>query len=59
MQTLAAAVLATILYIYGGKPFYMGAKDEFNSKAPGMMSLITLGITVFMPIVFTQWLLDM
>ncbi|MFZ2850080.1 MAG: copper-translocating P-type ATPase TcrB, partial [Lactococcus raffinolactis] len=23
-----------------------GAKDEFNSKAPGMMSLITLGITV-------------
>ena len=41
-----AAVLATILYIYGGKPFYMGAKDEFNSKAPGMMSLITLGITV-------------
>lgn len=43
---VVAAVLATILYIYGGKPFYMGAKDEFNSKAPGMMSLITLGITV-------------
>ena len=43
---VVAVVLATILYIYGGKPFYMGAKDEFNSKAPGMMSLITLGITV-------------
>ena len=43
---VVAAVLATILYIYGGKPFYMGAKDEFNSKAPGMMSLITSGITV-------------
>lgn len=43
---VVAAVLATILYIYGGKPFYMGAKDEFNSKDPGMMSLITLGITV-------------
>ena len=43
---VVAAVLATILYIYGGRPFYMGAKDEFNSKAPGMMSLITLGITV-------------
>lgn len=43
---VVVAVLATILYIYGGKPFYMGAKDEFNSKAPGMMSLITLGITV-------------
>ncbi|MDT2769116.1 copper-translocating P-type ATPase TcrB, partial [Globicatella sulfidifaciens] len=43
---VVAAILATILYIYGGKPFYMGAKDEFKSKAPGMMSLITLGITV-------------
>lgn len=43
---VVAAVLATILYIYGGKPFYMGAKDEFHSKTPGMMSLITLGITV-------------
>ncbi|MBS7886545.1 cadmium-translocating P-type ATPase [Streptococcus suis] len=43
---VVAAVLATILYIFGGIPFYMGAKDEFNSKAPGMMSLITLGITV-------------
>lgn len=43
---VVAAVLATILYIFGGKPFYMGAKDEFNSKASGMMSLITLGITV-------------
>jgi Cu2+-exporting ATPase len=43
---VVAAVLATILYLYGGKPFYMGAKDEFMSKAPGMMSLITLGITV-------------
>ena len=43
---VVAAVLATILYIFGGKPFLMGAKDEFDSKVPGMMSLITLGITV-------------
>lgn len=43
---VVAAVLSTILYFYGGKPFYMGAKDEFKSKAPGMMALITLGITV-------------
>lgn len=43
---IVAAVLATILYIYGGKPFYMGARDEFKQKAPGMMALITLGITV-------------
>nr|WP_091898593.1 copper-translocating P-type ATPase [Marinilactibacillus piezotolerans] len=43
---VVAAVLSTILYFYGGKPFYMGAKDEFKSKAPGMMALIALGITV-------------
>lgn len=43
---IVAAVLATILYIYGGKPFYMGARDEWKQKAPGMMALITLGITV-------------
>jgi len=41
-----AAVLSTILIIYGGKPFYMGAIDEFKQKDPGMMSLITLGIGV-------------
>lgn len=40
------AVIGSILYFYGGKPFFSGAKTEFQTKKPGMMSLITLGITV-------------
>ena len=40
------SILATILIIYGGKPFYMGAMDEFKKKVPGMMALVTLGIGV-------------
>ncbi|WP_444541828.1 copper-translocating P-type ATPase [Apilactobacillus xinyiensis] len=40
------AILSTILFVYGGKPFFSGAKGEFSSKKPGMMSLIALGITV-------------
>ncbi|WP_277631371.1 heavy metal translocating P-type ATPase [Atopococcus tabaci] len=43
---IVAAVLATVLFFYGGKPFYQGALDEFKQKEPGMMALITLGITV-------------
>jgi len=38
--------LATILYVYGGKPFLTGAKDELKKKSPAMMTLITLSITV-------------
>lgn len=43
---IVVAVLATILFVYGGKPFYQGARDEFKDSAPGMMALITLGISV-------------
>lgn len=43
---ISVVLLSTILYIYGGKPFYMGAIDEFKEKAPGMMALVTLGISV-------------
>ncbi|WP_210619419.1 heavy metal translocating P-type ATPase [Mammaliicoccus lentus] len=39
-------ILATILFFYGGKPFITGAKDEILSKKPGMMTLVTLGISV-------------
>ncbi len=39
-------ILATILFIYGGQPFLVGAKDEIASKKPGMMTLVTLGISV-------------
>lgn len=38
--------LSTILYIYGGKPFLTGARDELKKKSPVMMTLIALSITV-------------
>lgn len=38
--------LSTILFIYGGKPFFTGARDELSEKSPAMMTLIALAITV-------------
>lgn len=38
--------LSTILFIYGGKPFLTGARDELKKKSPAMMTLIALSITV-------------
>ncbi|WP_414151653.1 copper-translocating P-type ATPase [Acetobacterium carbinolicum] len=38
--------LSTILFIYGGKPFLTGARDELKKKTPAMMTLIALSITV-------------
>lgn len=38
--------LSTILFIYGGKPFLAGAKDELKDKSPAMMTLIALAIIV-------------
>ncbi len=38
--------LSTILSIYGGKPFFQGAKDEVKAKEPGMMTLIAFAVTV-------------
>ena len=38
--------LSTVLYVYGGKPFLNGAKDELKKKSPAMMTLIALSITV-------------
>ncbi|WP_222433233.1 copper-translocating P-type ATPase [Planomicrobium sp. CPCC 101079] len=43
---ILVAVLATILLVYGGKPFFQGAVAEFKQKAPGMMALVSLGISV-------------
>lgn len=39
-------ILATVLLVYGGKPFYQGAKQELQQKSPGMMTLIAMGISV-------------
>ena len=43
---IVVAIASTILLIYGGKPFYQGAINEFKQKAPGMMALVSLGVGV-------------
>ncbi|WP_191982516.1 heavy metal translocating P-type ATPase [Levilactobacillus brevis] len=40
------AILGTILFIYGGAPFFSGAKAELQMKQPAMMTLITMGVGV-------------
>lgn len=39
-------VLATILFVYGGGVFLQGAARELRSGGPGMMTLISLAISV-------------
>ncbi|KAA0978985.1 heavy metal translocating P-type ATPase [Paeniglutamicibacter gangotriensis] len=39
-------ILGTVMYIWGGRPFLSGARDEIKARKPGMMLLIALGITV-------------
>lgn len=41
-----APLLGTVMYVWGGKPFLSGGLSELRSRAPGMMLLISLGITV-------------
>ncbi len=38
--------LSTIVYVYGGWPFLKGLFDEVRGKAPGMMTLIGMAISV-------------
>lgn len=38
--------LSTSVYLYGGWPFLKGLVDELRTKAPAMMTLIALAITV-------------
>ncbi|MGD2084251.1 MAG: copper-translocating P-type ATPase [Chromatiales bacterium] len=38
--------LATIVYFYGGWPFLTGLASELRQRAPGMMTLIALAVTV-------------
>lgn len=40
------AVLGTVIFFYGGLVFLKGAKNELADKQPGMMTLISLAITV-------------
>jgi len=39
-------VLSSIVFFYGGWPFFKGLIDEMKDKAPGMMTLIAMAITV-------------
>ncbi|MGX1599087.1 heavy metal translocating P-type ATPase [Dietzia maris] len=41
-----APVLGTVMYVWGGRPFLTGGVDELRERQPGMMLLISLGITV-------------
>lgn len=38
--------LATVIFFYGGWPFLKGLVKELKKKAPGMMTLIAIAITV-------------
>jgi len=38
--------LATLIYFYGGYPFFVGLRDEFRKRQPGMMTLVAVAITV-------------
>ena len=40
------AVFGTAVFIYGGTPFIKGAGSELRDRAPGMMTLIALAISV-------------
>lgn len=40
------AILGTVLFIYGGAPFFSGAKAEIQMKRPAMMTLISMGVGV-------------
>jgi len=41
-----AAVFGTVVYFYGGWPFLQGGYRELRDRLPGMMTLISLAITV-------------
>ena len=43
---LIPAVLGTIVFVYGGLVFLRGGRDELRTRQPGMMTLISLAISV-------------
>jgi len=40
------ALFGTIVFLYGGQPFLKGAVSELRDRLPGMMTLISLAISV-------------
>jgi Cu2+-exporting ATPase len=45
-DSYAAAVLGTVVFLYGGLVFLRGAQGELADRTPGMMTLISLAIVV-------------
>ena len=45
-DTVLAAVLGTVVFVYGGLVFLRGARGEVADRTPGMMTLISLAIVV-------------
>ena len=43
---LLQLLLGSIIFFYGGSPFFSGARGELKAHKPAMMTLIALGITV-------------
>jgi len=39
-------IISTIIFIYGGMPFFKGFVSEMKKREPGMMTLITFAISV-------------
>ncbi|MFV0465246.1 MAG: copper-translocating P-type ATPase [Lachnospiraceae bacterium] len=45
-DSLILFVISTFLFLYGGRPFVKGAKEELKQKSPAMMTLIAFAISV-------------
>ena len=57
--SLVPFVLATVIFIYGGSVFLRSAVGEIRARAPGMMTLVSLGIsTAYIYSVATTFVLD-
>lgn len=40
------SLLSSVVYFYGGWPFFVGLKDEIKSRSLGMMTLVAVAVTV-------------
>nr|WP_235809201.1 copper-translocating P-type ATPase [Secundilactobacillus collinoides] len=40
------ALIGSFIFVYGGQPFFSGAREELKTHQPAMMTLITMGISV-------------
>jgi P-type Cu2+ transporter len=45
-QSYVLFALSSIVYFYGGWPFFKGLRDEIRKMRPGMMTLVALAITI-------------